>query len=73
MKPGWWNPRPTSAGSKWHYIDADGRSLCKKWLYLGGAVEQGMDVSIDNCRPCQRARAIQNGSAPMHDHHQEKR
>ena len=37
---------------KAHYF-VDGRSLCKRWLFLG-LVEQGNDNSPDNCPTCMK-------------------
>jgi hypothetical protein len=39
----------------WHYIDEDGRSLCRRWLYLGNSVpEQSNNYSPDNCGTCRK-------------------
>jgi hypothetical protein len=40
--------------TKWHYFKADGKSLCGRWLILGGKREQGNDDSADNCKACRR-------------------
>lgn len=51
---GWRNPRPMTLSSKFHYIDPSGRSLCGKWLRVGGTVEEGKDEHSDNCKECMR-------------------
>lgn len=38
---------------KWHYF-INGRSLCRKWMYLGTLYEQGNDNSPDNCAACKK-------------------
>lgn len=54
---GWWNPRPMSMASKWHYF-INGRSLCGKWMTLGKTkLEQGNDESPDNCAACRERKA----------------
>ncbi len=52
---GWWNPRPFSSVSKFHYVH-EGRSLCLKWgrLFGQGALETGNDDHPDNCKECRR-------------------
>lgn len=43
---------------KWHYVKEDGRSLCRRWLYLGSTEpELGNDDSKDNCKGCGTALA----------------
>lgn len=54
MNPGWWNPRPYSANSKWHYIDVDGVSLCGKWAWLAGDTDNTRHDHLDNCKACMR-------------------
>ena len=49
---GWWNPTPYSARRRaiFHYVADDGRTLCRKWAYVGlGTVEEGEDAHSDNC------------------------
>ena len=56
-KTGWWNPDPFRSTSKFHYVDKSGRSLCRKWGYIGrGLVEEGMDDHADNCAACKKAK-----------------
>ena len=45
---GWGNPRPFSGTSKFHYFGEDSRSLCGKWLRLGGAPEVEEGVAFFN-------------------------
>jgi hypothetical protein len=40
---------------KWHYFDANGHSLCKKWMTFAADREQGNDGSPDNCKACKTA------------------
>ena len=40
---------------KAHYFTEDGRSLCGKWGFYHGSVEQGNDDSADNCTACKKA------------------
>lgn len=44
-----------SNSRKWHFFDADGRSLCGGWMTLGTGGEFGNDDSPDNCAACRRA------------------
>jgi hypothetical protein len=53
---GWWNPQPFSSRSKFHYVGSDGRSLCGKWLYFKGDLDNSKDDHPDNCAACQRKR-----------------
>ncbi len=47
---------------KWHYIKADGRSLCGKYLAWGILpVEQGNDHPSDNCKECVRRHDKETG------------
>ena len=41
--------------TKWHYV-REGRSLCRRWGYLGRAFEPEDVESPDNCRECWRRR-----------------
>lgn len=46
--------RPANA-TKWHYFPQDqGMSLCHKWGFYFGTVEQGSDDHPDNCAECKR-------------------
>ncbi len=56
-KTGWWNPNPAFGTSRWHYIGANGRSLCGRWQYFAGELEQGQDDSPDHCKSCRKALA----------------
>jgi hypothetical protein len=48
---GWGRP----AGSrKWHYFTGDGMSLCRKYGFYLGCVEQGNDSSSENCAECKK-------------------
>lgn len=49
---GWWNPEPYLSRSRWHFIGPDGRSLCGKYLYVAGPLDQGEDNHPQNCRAC---------------------
>lgn len=43
---------------KYHYVGADGRSLCGRWLYLGKLFtpdEQFRCHRLDECVPCRRS------------------
>lgn len=54
-KTGWWNPSPFSMQRKvtFHYVTADGRTLCCRWAYMGeGLVEEGKDDHKENCKTC---------------------
>lgn len=58
---GWWNPDPFRRTSKFHYVAEDGRTLCRKWGYMGrGLVEEGKDDHADNCAACKKAKAKLN-------------
>lgn len=61
---GWWNPRPFSSASRFHYVRA-GRSLCGKWarLFGAGSVEQGNDEHTENCAACRKRLAREKGRA----------
>ena len=60
---GWWNPQPFNARSKFHYIGKDGRSLCRKWHYLKGTIEEGQDEHSDNCATCKKKKLAMNAKA----------
>jgi DNA-directed RNA polymerase subunit RPC12/RpoP len=48
---------------KWHFIGLDGRSLCGRYLWLGGAeLEQGNHDSPDNCTACRSRRKKQEAA-----------
>jgi len=50
---------------KWHYVRADGRSVCGRWLYLGSAEpQQGKNDSPDNCPGCMKKLAKLGPAAP---------
>lgn len=56
--------------AKWHYFDANGRSLCGKWLSLGTPPddEAGDIKSKDNCAECYRKRIeAQTTKEPKND------
>jgi len=64
VKTGWWNPAPFSSRSNFHYVGEDGRTLCRRWLYMGvGTVEEGHNDHPDNCMAC-RVKLAQRPSAP---------
>jgi len=48
---GWGRP---ASSQKWHYFDRFGRSLCGRWGFYLGPVEQGKDAHLDNCTECRR-------------------
>ncbi len=59
---GWWNPTPYSMRQRsvFHYVGPDGRTLCRKWLYVGlGIVEEGQDDHPDNCAECKKKKKAQ--------------
>lgn len=58
---GWGNPDPYSLLSKFHYF-RNGMSLCGKWGFFRGDVEQGQDDHSDNCTACKRKK-IKEGRA----------
>lgn len=49
---------------KWHWFEADGRSLCGKWLTFGSERHQGNDDSKDNCAACRRKVVARNTTTP---------
>ena len=60
---GWWNPTPYSARRRaiFHYVADDGRTLCRKWAYVGlGTVEEGEDAHSDNCAECKKKKLALN-------------
>ena len=50
MAEGWGFP---DASMKAHY-SVDGRSLCRRWLWLGGELEPAEEESPDDCLQCTR-------------------
>lgn len=50
-KEGWGFP---GTSRKAHYF-VDGMSLCRKWGFYQGPLEQGNDESPDNCSACVKA------------------
>lgn len=50
MKEGWGFP---GRSKKAHYF-VDSMSLCRKWGFYYGSLEQGNDDSPDNCAACRR-------------------
>jgi hypothetical protein len=56
---GWWWPLNSK---KAHYIGADGRSLCGRWLHLGSTavLEDHSHHSKDNCAECKKRRWAQD-------------
>mgnify|MGYP001571260846 CR=1 FL=1 len=57
MNAGWWNPNPGHPKSKYHYVNEHGTSLCRRWQHLAGSIEQGNDLSPDNCAKCKSLKA----------------
>lgn len=55
IQEGWGNPEPYSSRSKFHYF-REGRSLCRKWGFYFGDLEQGQDDHSDNCSACKKAK-----------------
>lgn len=55
-KQGWGNPRPFNAKSKFHYF-VGGQSLCGKWGFFTGDIEEGQDDHSDNCPDCRKKKA----------------
>ena len=60
---GWWNPEPWRSTSKFHYVGLDGRSLCGRWGYLAGDIEEGKDDHPDNCAACRKKKAARNAKS----------
>ncbi len=56
-KTGWWTPTPNRRNAKFHYIADDAFSLCKRWIYINGYIEEGRDDHPNNCKPCRLALA----------------
>ena len=54
MKTGWWNPMPYDSRSKFHYVAETGRSLCGRWAYLAGDIEDENDTHPYNCSACKK-------------------
>jgi hypothetical protein len=52
---GWGNPEPFNSRSKFHYFRG-GMSLCRKWGFYRGDLEQGNDEHWENCGKCQKSR-----------------
>ncbi len=50
---GWGKPG-SSRNQKWHYFNNESTSLCRKWGFFWGYVEQGNDENSDNCAECKR-------------------
>lgn len=60
---GWWNPTPYSNRRRviFHYVAEDGRTLCRKWGYVGlGTLEDGNDDHADNCAECKKKKLAMN-------------
>ncbi len=51
LKEGWGIP---TMSRKAHYF-VDMNSLCRKWGFYNGVLEQGGDDSPDNCAACMKA------------------
>lgn len=49
---------PINSRKAHYYIG--GMSLCRKWMMLGGNLEQGNDDSADNCKACKTKLAKRN-------------
>lgn len=63
---GWWNPTPYSIRRRvvFHYVDEDGRTLCRKWGYIGlGTLEEGNDDHADNCAECKKKKLALNAKS----------
>ncbi len=60
IEEGWQHPL---ASKKWHYF-REGRSLCRKWMFLGEHFEQGNDESEDNCTSCKKILKKELGNPP---------
>lgn len=56
---GWGLP---SQSRKWHYF-VDTRSLCGKWGFFQGGLEQGNDNSPSNCAKCKQRLRQRNSTA----------
>jgi len=53
IKEGWGFP----AGSRKAHYFVDSMSLCRRWGFYYGSLEQGNDNSPDNCPTCMKALA----------------
>lgn len=64
-KTGWWNPRPMSSSSRFHYFGEDSRSLCGKWAHFGPGtdLDPSMDAHSENCADCKRRKSKLNAAA----------
>jgi hypothetical protein len=51
LKQGWGFP----AGSRKAHYFVDSMSLCRRWGFYYGPLEQGKDDSPDNCPSCMKA------------------
>lgn len=63
---GWWNPTPYSKRRRviFHYVAEDGRTLCRKWAYVGlGTLEEGNDDHWDNCSECKKKKLALNAKS----------
>ena len=59
LKEGWAYP---GGGRKAHYF-VDKSSLCRRWGFYFGPLEQGNDDSPDNCPTCMKALARRKARA----------
>ena len=62
LKTGWWNPNPFISRGKFHYVGDDGRSLCGKWLYLKGDLDDSKDDHPDNCTACRKKKNLRSSA-----------
>lgn len=63
---GWWNPTPYANRRRaiFHYVAEDGRTLCRKWGYVGlGTLEEGNDEHVDNCAECKKKKLALNAKS----------
>lgn len=56
LKEGWGFPGGLGISRKAHYF-VNSLSLCRKWGFYYGSLEQGNDNSPDNCTACKKALA----------------
>lgn len=59
---GWWNPNPYNGRRRgcFHYVWSDRRSLCGRWAYIQGHIEEGQDAHVDNCAACRKRKLALN-------------
>jgi len=57
VNPGWAyiDTDPSKGKSRWHFVDAAARSLCRRFVYLASMKPaKDLDKNLDNCPACRR-------------------